>query len=161
MKLFVIGRILGSNGKVQAYKIYNEETQKSDLIARADVSKHMIDEGIKIIGLKIANKNYNTQQDAMSIRTVMLETKNVFLTGKVDRLNGKGISIDEVKHYVVMGVRGFEEAREFKCVGSDEKVRFIEYAPFIKLIEEDRIIGAVITNEKLHLFPECKEQLYS
>ena len=159
MGLFVIGRMLNECSKVIGYKIYNSETKKSGLIAKADLTNIVAQGKHEIVGLRVAEVPYVANHELVSAKRLR-ETSGLFNVSHLSNVDCWGKVIGSPDVYVVIGVYGFGEARQFKCVNGNCFERFIPYEEFVDKLKKKEIVGAIYGTRKIDIHKKCRSQIY-
>ena len=158
MRLITIGRLMDEKKRAMAYKIYNDETKKSAIIAISDLSKRMNENKLNIIGLKLVDQIYNTRDDYKLTRKIKAQT-GLFKAANLDEINSKGFVIGEPTRIVVLGAYGFKDDREFLCVNGNCDEFIVGYDDFIEKVKRNEVVGARYTSH-LEIFKPLNMQYY-
>ena len=159
MGLFVIGKLLNECSKVVGYKIYNSETKKSGLIAKEDILNVLMQGKHEIAGLKVLEVPYQNKNELMSAFR-LVESYRLYDVSRVSVVDGWGKVVDKPNVYILIGVYGFGEARQFKCVNGNCHERFIPYTEFVEKLKNKEIVGANYGSRKIDIHKKCRNQIY-
>ena len=149
MCLYVIGK-LESNNKTIAYKIYDSDSKESKIIAKKDIINAMKN-GIEIIGLY-----HRINSKGCSVLQLNTNIPNILKLSTVDSLGNK---IDDASNhcvYILLGIKGFNEFRQFHVID----VNCQEYQLGINEIKSKSIIGLSQNDNNIFIHTKYRKQVY-
>ena len=152
-RLFIIGRLLNDNDKVEAYKVYQDETKEIKIISRTKVwnlARTCNTGDIVVVGLR--KRGDLVGSDGLPL---FGENNYLYATKETDVVNGFGEVISGDRKWHLIDVEGFREASEYTVIDSMGNEKTFNFEDFKKLVAEDRIIGARIDGRSLRIYKYC------
>jgi len=146
VRLYIIGKLM-SNKKVIAYKIYDSDTKESKLIATKDIMRAM-KSGTHVLGLRY---KLNTSGSSS-----LFFNTNIPNISSLDTVDCNGISSTNNEIYILVGIKGFEEARVFHVINANCQ----EFQFNINEIKGKTIIGLSQANDSIYINSKYNVQLY-
>lgn len=154
-RLFIVGKLIDENNKIQAFKLYYDKTGEGRVISKEktyNLLKYSSPNDLAIIGLK-----RSSSLDAHGYPVI--KKNHIYNIESIDRLNGKGEPLEETNKKVVIGFRGFLENREYKVVDSRLNISWLSSEEFKQEVRSGNIIGATQHKDKILIYYMCKTEL--
>ena len=160
MDVYVIGKFCDENGYSEAFKLYDKRTKKTKIVAKNDIKKAMADHDMKIGGLQVITKTFDTDHGFVTVGIKVQVRKSMYNIFRLEEIDGNGYPKEKPNVFVLMGYYKFGVDRIFQCVDASGAEHLLDYELFMEKVKKNEIIGATYRNNKLAIYKDNKNQLY-
>lgn len=143
----IVGQILKTKTKVEAYQIYDTSTKTVELTS-LEKCKNMVAAGNQIVGLKAERHfSYTAGKDIINVNI----ERGKFNMTKIPVINGKAelINPEDGELLTVIGWKGFAEEKKYHLVDYKGQIYQINTEEFENKVKDRKVNGAFIKNGRL------------
>ena len=143
----IVGQILKTKTKVEAYQIYDTSTKTVELTSY-EKCKGMVAAGDQLVGLRTEKHfSYATGKEVITVK----KERGKFNMSKVPEINGAGelINPEDGRLLTVIGWKGFAEIKKYHLVDYKGQLHELSTKEFEEKVNRAEINGAYCSNNHI------------